>query len=66
MIIQVVNIVGLGGHIIGINIHDCQTSIECTLLVLIDFCPVLGELLTQSSVSKTFDTLPEIIIEYQI
>ena len=33
--------------------------IQCTLLVLIDFCPFSGELLTWSSVTKTFDTLPE-------
>ena len=39
---------------------------QSKLLVLIDFCPVLGELSTWTSVSKTFDILPEISIEYQI
>ena len=39
---------------------------QCTLLVLIDFCPVQSELFTWSSVTKTFDILPEIIMEYQI
>ena len=39
---------------------------HCTLLVLIDFCPVQGELLTWSWRTKTFNILSEIIIEYQI
>ena len=39
---------------------------ECTLLVLICFCPVYSELLAWTSVTKTFAILPEIIIEYQI
>ena len=42
------------------------SHLQCTLLVLIDFCPVFSELFTWSSVTKTFDILPEIIIEYQI
>ena len=37
-----------------------------TLLVLIDFCPVQGELITWSSVTKTLDILSEMIMEYQI
>ena len=37
-----------------------------TLLVLIDFSPVQSKLFTWSPVTKTFDILPEIIIEYQI
>ena len=37
-----------------------------TLLGLIDFCPVKSELLTWNSVTKTFDILLEIIIEYEI
>ena len=41
-------------------------SRQCTLLVLIDFCPVLSELFTWSSVTKTFAILPANIIEYQI
>ena len=43
-----------------------STVAQCTLLVFIDFCPVQGELLTWTSVTKTLDILPEIIIEYQI
>ena len=40
---------------------------ECiTLLVLIDFCPVQGESLTWCSITKNFDILSEMIIEYQI
>ena len=39
---------------------------QCTLLILIEFCPVLSKLFTWGSVTKTFDILPEIIIEYQI
>ena len=52
----------VGGAILVIE----KYSIRNTLLVLIDFCPVLGELLAWSSVTKTFDFLPEISIEYQI
>ena len=37
---------------------------QCTLLVLIDFCLVWSEFLT--CLPKTFDILPEIIMEYQI
>ena len=37
-----------------------------TLLVLIDFCPVQGELLTWSSVTETLDVLLEIAMEYKI
>ena len=33
-------------------------TVHCTLLVLIDFCPVYGELFTWSSVDKTFAILP--------
>ena len=42
------------------------TFTQCTLLVLIDFCPVWRKFFTWSSVTKTFDNLSEIIIEYQI
>jgi hypothetical protein len=45
---------------------DQKRKTKSTLLVLIDFCPVWSELFTWSSVTKTFDILPEIIIEYQI
>ena len=41
-------------------------TVSCTLLVLIDFCPVQGELLTWSSVTKTLDIFSEMIMEYQI
>ena len=37
-------------------------SKDSTLLVLIDFCPVWSEFL----LTKTFDILLEVIIEYQI
>ena len=43
-----------------------QCTTHCTLSVLIDFCPVQSELLTWSFVPKTFNILPEIIMEYQI
>ena len=45
------------------SIRNLNTA---TLLVFIDFCPVQGELLIWSYVTKTFDILPDIIIEYQI
>ena len=41
-------------------------KMHCTLLVLIDFCLVQSKLFTWSFVTKTFDILPENIIEYQI
>ena len=39
---------------------------QCTLKVLIDFCPVQSEFLTWSFVTKTLDILPKIIKKYQI
>ena len=39
---------------------------HCTLLVLIDFCPVKSEFLIVVLLTKTFDILQEIIMEYQI
>ena len=44
---------------------SCGHEVQCTLLVLIDFCPVQSEFLT-FLLTKTFDISPEIIMEYQI
>ena len=48
------------------RLYNLVSIRHCTLLVLIDFCPVQSELPTWSSVTKTFVILPENIIEYQI
>jgi hypothetical protein len=45
---------------------NSRIDLECTLLVLINFCPVYGDLLTWSSVAKTLDVLSEMTMEYQI
>ena len=50
----------------NIDSDKFATINNCTLLVLIDFCPVQRELFTWNSVTKTFAILPENIIEYQI
>ena len=44
----------------------CSHDTYFTLKVLIDFCLVQREFLTCCFVTKTFDVLPEMIIEYQI
>ena len=45
---------------------DLITPRYCTLLILIDFCPVYCELFTWSSVTETYAILPAYILEYQI
>ena len=47
----------------NLNGHTHAYNTHC---ILTDFCPVYFELFTWSSVTKTFDILPEIDIEYQI
>ena len=48
------------------KLQSGQGWAQCTLLVLIDFCPVESEFLTCSFASKTFDILSENSMEYQI
>ena len=42
-------------EMVGYNGPIYMTGKQCTLLVLIDFCPVKREFLTWSLVTKTFD-----------